>query len=86
MNDEEIRGMLGRVRTIAVVGLSPDPGKASHGVARYLKERGYRIIPVNPGAEEILGENSYPNMTSISESVVMFDIFRPPAAGPALID
>jgi predicted CoA-binding protein len=86
MNDDEIRGLLGRVRTIAVVGLSPDPGKASHGVARYLKERGYRIIPVNPGAEEILGEKAYPNLSAIPEPVDIVDIFRPPAAVPAIID
>jgi len=86
MNDDEIRGLLGRVRTIAVVGLSPDPGKASHGVARYLKERGYRIIPVNPGAEEILGEKAYPNLSAIPEPVDIVDIFRPPAAVPAIVD
>jgi predicted CoA-binding protein len=52
-------------RTVAVVGLSPDPDRPSHNVAGYLKENGYRIIPVNPAEKEILGEKSYPDLASI---------------------
>lgn len=63
-------------RTVAVVGLSPDPDRPSHNVAGYLKENGYRIIPVNPGEKEILGERSYPDLASIPVPVDVVDIFR----------
>jgi predicted CoA-binding protein len=66
------------MRTIAVVGLSPNPVRASNGVARYLMEHGYRIIPVNPGYKEILGERSYPTLRDIPEAVEVVDIFRRP--------
>ena len=65
-------------KTIAVVGLSPDPQRDSHRVARYLQSRGYRIIPVNPMAEEVLGEKSYPDLKSVPGSIDMVDIFRQP--------
>ena len=63
-------------RVIAVVGLSPEPDRPSHRVASYLKEYGYRIIPVNPQEKEILGEPSYPDLGSIPEPVDVVDIFR----------
>jgi predicted CoA-binding protein len=63
-------------RTVAVVGLSPDPNRPSHNVAGYLKENGYEIIPVNPDEKEILGEKSYPNLASIPMQVDVVDIFR----------
>ena len=62
--------------TIAVVGLSDDPNRDSHRVASYLKRAGYRIIPVNPTIDEVLGERCYPDLISIPESVDMVDIFR----------
>ncbi len=62
--------------TIAVVGLSDDPRRDSHRVAKYLKAVGYRIIPVNPNVVEVLGERSYPDLTSVPEPVDMVDIFR----------
>lgn len=65
-------------RVIAVVGLSPKTDRPSYRVASYLKEQGYRIIPVNPGAREILGEVCYPDLSSISEHVDVVDIFRKP--------
>ncbi len=61
--------------TIAIVGLSPSEDKASNGVARYLRNAGYRIIPVNPGYEEILGEKSYKSLSEIPEKVDVVDIF-----------
>ncbi|UCF58205.1 MAG: CoA-binding protein, partial [Deltaproteobacteria bacterium] len=73
--EEEI---LSSSRTIAVVGLSPKPNRPSYRVASYLKEQGYRIIPVNPKATEILGEVCYPNLSSIPEPVDVVDIFRRP--------
>lgn len=72
----DIFRVLTATRTIAVVGLSPDPARASHGVARFMQARGYRIIPVNPTAAEILGERCYPDLASIPEAVDMVDVFR----------
>ena len=63
-------------RVIAVVGLSPKPERPSYGVASYLKEKGYRIIPVNPQAKEVLGEPAYPDLASVPEPVDVVDIFR----------
>ena len=63
-------------RTIAVVGLSPDPRRPSHGVARYLQRAGYHIIPVNPNIDEVLGERAYPSLRQIPEAVDVVDVFR----------
>jgi len=71
--EEEI---LNSSRTIAVVGLSPKTDRPSFIVASYLKQQGYRIIPVNPIATEILGEKSYPDLSSIPEPIDVVDIFR----------
>ena len=74
MND--IEKILKESRTIAVVGLSADPERPSSIVAAYLKEKGYKIIPVNPGEKTILGETSYPNLSSIPVKIHVIDIFR----------
>jgi len=84
--DEEIRGILENNRTIAVVGLSTDPGKDSHRVAKYLQEHGYHLVPVNPKAEEILGEQCYASLQEIPFPVDIVDIFRKIEAIPALVD
>ena len=68
--------ILSEGRTIAVVGLSPRPERDSHLVAKYLKEQGYRIIPVNPMVDEVLGEKSYPDLKAIPERVDVVDVFR----------
>jgi len=73
--DEAIGKLLKEIRVIAVVGLSAEAGKASNSVARYLKDRGFRIIPVNPGQEEILGEKAYKSLADIPEPVDVVDIF-----------
>jgi hypothetical protein len=73
-----IRTILSTTRTVAVVGLSPKPERPSYYVATYLQYEGYRIIPVNPRAESILGEKSYPDLLSIPESVDMVNVFRQP--------
>ncbi len=62
--------------TIAVVGLSPDPGRPSNRVAQYLIRAGYRVIPVNPMVKEVLGMVSYPSLTAVPEPVDMVDVFR----------
>jgi predicted CoA-binding protein len=73
-----IRRVLTETRTWAVVGCSPDPRRDSHRVARLLQERGFRVIPVNPNADEVLGEHCYPSLNDIpaSERVEVVDIFR----------
>jgi len=72
-------------KTIAVVGLSPQPKKYSNRVAKYLKNQGYKIIPVNPTIEEVLGEKSYPNLTAVPEPVDIVDIFRRPEFVPDIV-
>ena len=73
-------------RVIAVVGLSPKPDRPSHRVASYLKENGYRIIPVNPQQKEILGEPSYPDLGSIPQPVDVVDIFRRSEEVPDIVE
>jgi predicted CoA-binding protein len=70
--------VLTRYRTVAVVGASPNPEQPSHIVAKFLKDEGFRIIPVTPKAETVLGEKAYPNLTSIPEPVEVVDVFRRP--------
>ena len=72
-----IQRILRETRTIAIVGLSTDPQRASWFVASYLKKEGYRIIPVNPKADAILGEKAYPDLASIPGPVDLVDVFRP---------
>jgi predicted CoA-binding protein len=74
---ETIQRLLRRSRTIAIVGLSTHPEKASHFVGTYLQHEGYRIIPVHPRAKEILGEAAYPTLASIPFPVDLVDVFRP---------
>lgn len=73
-----IRNILQNTKTIAVVGLSPKPGRPSNQVASYLKAAGYTIIPVNPGQDTLLGLICYPDLKAIPEPVDMVDIFRRP--------
>ena len=79
MNDSgQIRRALESARTVAVVGCSPDPARPSHVIARYLKSCGYRVIPVNPGHREILGEKCYRALSEIPGDVRVdiVDVFR----------
>ena len=78
MTAEALRDILGAARTIAVVGLSPTSTRPSHGVARYLRDAGYRIVPVNPGHATILGEKSYPTLTAAAAdyAIDLVDVFR----------
>ena len=71
-----IRSILQENVTVAVVGLSPKPNRPSHQVASYLQQKGYRVIPVNPGQNEILGEKCYPDLNAVPESVDIVNIFR----------
>ena len=85
-NPATVRDVLGGARTIAMVGLSANPQKASHFVATYLKYHGYRVVPVNPRAEGILGEPCYPDLTSIPFPVDVVDVFRPASDCPAIAE
>ncbi|MGB9756319.1 MAG: CoA-binding protein, partial [Candidatus Bathyarchaeales archaeon] len=81
MNSENLRKILSEYRTVAVVGLSRGPSKDSHMVAKYLKEQGFHIVPVNPTAIEILGKRSYKSLlempAEIQKTLEIVDIFRP---------
>ena len=79
-NDRAIRQILETAKTIAVVGLSDKPDRDSYIVARYLQQRGYRIIPVNPTVSEVLGEKSYASVADIPGQVDIVDVFRKPDA------
>ena len=85
-NARRMRELLANVRTIAVVGLSPETTKASNMVASYLQDEGYRVIPVNPKVEELLGEKSYPDLRSIPDKVDIVDIFRARSAVPGIVE
>ena len=71
------REVLERYRTIAVVGCSKDPSKDAHTVPAYMQSQGYRILPVNPTATEILGEKAYPNLSAVPDPYEVVNIFRP---------
>lgn len=75
--DELIERMLEETDTIATVGFSRNPGKQAHQVPRYLLEHGYSVIPVNPYADEILGQRAYPDIASVPQAVDMVQLFRP---------
>lgn len=85
-NNDEIRSIFSEVKTIAVLGLSPDPTKDSYRVAQYLQSAGYTIIPVYPKEELILGEKVYRSLEEIPFSVDMVNIFRKPDALNAIVD
>ncbi len=85
MSEEEIKSVLKTCRTVAVGGLSRNPAKDSHRVAKYLQSVGYHIIPVNPFADEILGEKCYKNLLDIPETIVV-DIFRPSEDVPPIVE
>lgn len=81
-----IRSVLANAKTIAIVGMSTESTKASNMVGSYLQDEGYRIIPINPRANEVLGEKCYPDLKSVPCPVDVVDIFRPPAEIPAIVD
>ena len=83
---QDMEKILKESRTIAVVGLSPRPERPSYSVARYLQAQGYRIIPVNPSIDEVLGERSYPDLASIPETVDVVDIFRRSEHVPPIVE
>lgn len=90
MNRASIEQILKQYKTLAIVGLSQDPTKASHQVAQYLQEKGYNVIPVNPNAEQILGQKTYKTLLDIppetQKTIEIVDIFRPSKDVPPVID
>lgn len=84
--DEKIKKILKDCKNIAVVGLSPKEDRPSHIVATFLKSQGYRIIPVNPNADEILGEKCYPTLSAVPYPIDVVDIFRRPEDIPPIVD
>lgn len=85
-NHQEVKDIFSKVKTIAVLGLSPDATKDSHHVAAYLQAQGYKIVPVYPKEETILGEKVYRSLAEIPFPVDMVDIFRKPDALDAVAD
>jgi predicted CoA-binding protein len=84
--NDEIKAILDEVKTIAVLGLSPDPSKDSYRVAEYLQSAGYTIVPVYPKEETILGEKVYRSLAEIPFQIDMVNIFRKPDALNAIAD
>ena len=85
-SQETIQKILNETKTIAVVGLSSDPSRASRGVSSYMKSRGYRIIPVNPNETEVLGERAYARLEDVPERIDLVNIFRRSAEAGAHVD
>ena len=83
---DPITEVLKNSRTIAVVGLSCNPWRASHGVSAYIQSHGYRIIPVNPNIEECLGEKAYGSLTEVKDKIDIVNIFRRPEFVEAIVD
>jgi len=85
---DRVLELLRKAKTIAVVGLSDDSSRPSHGVAAYLQSRGYKVVPINPKVNEALGESAYPSLTEAAkkEKIDIVDVFRRPEAVPAIVD
>jgi len=84
--EHRIDAILSGSKTVAVVGISDKPERPSHQVAKYLQERGYRIIPVNPLVTEVLGEKAYKSLAEIPERVDLVDVFRKSADVPPIAE
>ena len=85
-DDAKLRAMLEETKAIAVVGLSASPWRDSYRVASYLQDRGYRIIPVNPKEDEVLGEKSYGSLSDVPDTIDMVDVFRRPEYTPQVAE
>ena len=85
-SDQELKNILLSAKTVASVGLSGNQQKESYWIAAYLQEQGYRVIPVNPTATEILGEKAYPDLGSVPEKIDVVQVFRKPEDVPPVVD
>jgi signal transduction histidine kinase/predicted CoA-binding protein len=86
MSDEKLSQILESTKTIAVVGISDKPDQVNHTVPKYLQSQGYKIIPINPSFEEVLGEKTYPDLLSVKEQIDVVEIFRRNEAVPGIVD
>jgi hypothetical protein len=90
LSQDQTKEIIKKYKVIAVVGLSKEPEKDSYKVSAYLKQHGYHIIPVNPFADEVLGEKSYQNLLDIppviQKNIEIIDIFRPPKDVPPIVE
>lgn len=84
--DDALYQLLSQSSIIAVVGLSPKPHRDSHRVAKYLQEKGYKIIPVHPGAQEVLGEKAYPQLSLVPGRVDIVNVFRKSSEIPPVME
>ena len=86
--NDEIGELLAHIKTIAVVGLSSNPMRASYGVSQYMQSRGYRIIPVNPNEQTVLSERAYASLTEVpgTGTIDLVDVFRRPQHVPEIVD
>ncbi len=78
-DNDQIREILEEAKTIAVVGLSANPERTSHEISKIMQESGYKIIPVNPTVDEVLGEKAYDSLTDIKEDIDIINVFRRPS-------
>ena len=85
-SNDKIRQLLVKAKTIAVVGLSSDPMRPSFDVSQYMQRKGYRIIPVNPNEQTVLGQKAYASLAEVTEKIDLVDIFRRPEFVPEIID
>lgn len=85
-SDEEINNLLLRVRNIAIVGLSPNPDRPSHQVAKKLRSFGYKIIPIRMAVDTVLGEKAYPDLKSVPEQIDLVDVFRASQYVESIVD
>jgi len=86
LSDEEIKKILEGYKIIAVVGMSKDPMKPGHYVPKFLIRHGYKVIPVNPTVDEVLGLKSYPSLMDVPEDVEVVDVFRRPENTPEVAE
>jgi len=85
-SSETIKRVLDECMTIAVVGLSSNPGRPSNGVASYMRRRGYKVIPVNPNESEVFGDRAYASLADVPHKIDLVDIFRRPSEAGHAVD
>ena len=85
-SDQQLKELLQKAHTIAVVGLSSSRFRASYGVSQYMQSAGYRIIPVNPNEQEVLGEKSYARLEDVPEKIDVVDVFRRSEFVPEIVE
>jgi uncharacterized protein len=86
MDDKALTELLQTSKTIAVIGASTNPARASLGVSRFLQRQGFRVIPVNPNETEVLGERAYASLKDVPEQIDIVNIFRRPSRVPEVVE